>query len=136
MREIELWRWRLRAQRGKLITTRYAMTEADALKREPRRLGAGDDGARGGPLGGVMLHLVDPAGSHGHRYRRLPAPPDPDTGRVRAPGFSGCGSRLLYHRRRTMSARVKRAGEKSRLGSRFPGRPATVVARVGGAIRS
>ncbi|CAN7711321.1 MULTISPECIES: hypothetical protein [unclassified Variovorax] len=44
MREIELWRWRLRAQRGKLITTRYAMTEADALKREPRRLGAGDDG--------------------------------------------------------------------------------------------
>lgn len=38
------WRWRLRAQRGKLITTRYAMTEADALKREPRRLGAGDDG--------------------------------------------------------------------------------------------
>ena len=35
MRTIELWRWRLRNPRGKLINTRYAMSEAEALQRDP-----------------------------------------------------------------------------------------------------
>jgi hypothetical protein len=36
MKVIELWRWRLRDLRGKLIDTRYAMREADALARDPQ----------------------------------------------------------------------------------------------------
>ena len=35
MRTIELWRWRLRNPRGKFICTRYAMSEAEALQRDP-----------------------------------------------------------------------------------------------------
>jgi len=35
MKTIELWRWRLRDHRGKLINTRYAMTESVALERDP-----------------------------------------------------------------------------------------------------
>jgi len=36
MKTIELWRWRLRDHRGKLIDTRYAMTHANALQRDPQ----------------------------------------------------------------------------------------------------
>ena len=34
MKTIELWRWRLRDPRGRVINTRYAMSEADALARD------------------------------------------------------------------------------------------------------
>ena len=35
MRTLELWRWRVRDVRGKLITTRAHLTEAEALARDP-----------------------------------------------------------------------------------------------------
>ena len=35
MKTIELWRWRLRDHRGKVVATRHAMTEAVALARDP-----------------------------------------------------------------------------------------------------
>ena len=37
MRPTEFWRWRLRREiTGKTYTTRYVMTEADALDRDPQ----------------------------------------------------------------------------------------------------
>jgi hypothetical protein len=35
MRTIELWRWRVRGLNGRQHVTRYAMTEAEALQRDP-----------------------------------------------------------------------------------------------------
>jgi hypothetical protein len=35
MKTVEMWHWRLRDHRGKVQTTRWAMTEADALERDP-----------------------------------------------------------------------------------------------------
>jgi hypothetical protein len=36
MRTIELWRWRVRGLNGRQHVTRYAMTEAEALQRDPQ----------------------------------------------------------------------------------------------------
>jgi hypothetical protein len=36
MRTIELWRWRVRGLNGTRHVTRYAMTEAGALQRDPQ----------------------------------------------------------------------------------------------------
>lgn len=35
MKTIELWRWRVRGPNGKQHVTRYAMTAAEALQRDP-----------------------------------------------------------------------------------------------------
>ena len=35
MRTIELWRWRVRGLKGRPHATRYVMTEAEALQRDP-----------------------------------------------------------------------------------------------------
>jgi hypothetical protein len=35
MKQLELWRWRVRGVGGKVHTTRYVMTEEEALQRHP-----------------------------------------------------------------------------------------------------
>jgi len=36
MKQLELWRWRMRDHRGMVHATRFALTEADALARDPQ----------------------------------------------------------------------------------------------------
>ena len=38
MKTLEVWKWRVRGPTGRVHVTRYRMTEAEALQRDPRAL--------------------------------------------------------------------------------------------------